>query len=701
MYLLNRLSLQSKLVLALLLVSLGSILAVSYIGYTNAESAMRKSIMNQLEGRRAEKTQQITAFLGNLRNQVVNQSDRRFVTEGIREFRDAFQALEGVKMDSAAENKLEEFYKTVFIPGLTKNLDAHPVLEQYLPQSPISRYLQYNYIATNPNPYGKGQDLEAATDGSAYSEIHRKYHSQYHKFVQQFGFEDMFLIDAETLDIVYSYQKSTEFATNLEHGPYADTNLGNMVRALRKTKDRDDYKMADFEAYRPNLGNPSAFIGSPIYNGNKMIGILVFQFPIDEITRLMSGNFKWKEQGLRDTGEVYLVGSDYTMRSRSRFMTENPKEVLKNLRVNGIAEHTVSQIERQGNVLLVLPVRTPSVEKALQGKQGVEEIRDYRDMPVISAYGPVELDSVRWAIIAEMDVAEAYEPVIAFSHKVLAAGTGIALLTSLLALYLARFLVRPLKKLTEAARRISAGEEDVKVEVNTRDEFQELGDAFNEMSASLKLKTEELRQQVHENEELLLNILPAPVAAQLRDGKGHTTQRFTDVTVLIAYTLGFEQVSQMEGADASLNLLQDIVASFDDAADKFGVEKVKTVGSSYLAVCGLSVQRPDHTNRMIEFAQELVRIVNRFNRDRGKELVLEIGINTGPVVGGIVGRSKFIYDLWGDTVTVAGGLRSDGVTSIQVTQAVYERMRDLHSFVAANEFEVKGKGNFSAWTLAN
>ncbi|MFZ4703452.1 MAG: HAMP domain-containing protein, partial [Candidatus Methylumidiphilus sp.] len=258
---------------------------------------------------------------------------------------------------------------------------------------------------------------------------------------------------------------------------------------MRKAKDRDDFKMADFESYRPNLGKPAAFVASPIFDGNKMIGILIFQFPIDEVTKIMSGDFKWKEQGFRNTGEVYAVGSDFTMRSRSRFMVENPTDFLKTLRENGIAESIVKQIERQGNVLLTLPVRNESVEKALQGKQGVGEIRDYRNEPVISAYGPVQLDSVRWAIIAEMDVAEAYEPVIAFSRMVLAAGTGIALLTTLLAVILARILVRPLKSLTEGARRISAGEENVQVDVNTHDEFQELGDAFNEMSSSLTKKT--------------------------------------------------------------------------------------------------------------------------------------------------------------------------------------------------------------------
>ena len=132
-------------------------------------------------------------------------------------------------------------------------------------------------------------------------------------------------------------------------------------------------------------------------------------------------------------------------------------------------------------------------------------------------------------------------------------------------------------------------------------------------------------------------------------------------------------------------LLSDIVAACDEAAEQHGVEKVRTIGSSYLAVSGLSVERPDHTARMVEFAREVVRIVKRFNAERGVQLVAEIGINTGPVVGGLVGRRKFIYDLWGDTVKLARGIESDGRTSILVTRPVYDRVRELGRLRTADE----------------
>ncbi len=134
-----------------------------------------------------------------------------------------------------------------------------------MPTDPVRRYLQYHYIAANPYAYAsKKQDLTDADDGSAYSRVHKIYHRLFGKMVNIFGYVDVFLIDVETLDIVYSYQKTAEFATNLGNGPYADTNLGQMVRALRKAGDRDDFKVTDFEFYRPNLGQPMAFIGSPV-----------------------------------------------------------------------------------------------------------------------------------------------------------------------------------------------------------------------------------------------------------------------------------------------------------------------------------------------------------------------------------------------------------------------------------------------------
>ncbi|MFN9199085.1 MAG: adenylate/guanylate cyclase domain-containing protein, partial [Planctomycetaceae bacterium] len=144
-----------------------------------------------------------------------------------------------------------------------------------------------------------------------------------------------------------------------------------------------------------------------------------------------------------------------------------------------------------------------------------------------------------------------------------------------------------------------------------------------------------------------------------------------------------------------------LVVAFDDAAEKIGVEKVKTSGATYLAVCGLSVQRPDHTSRVVDFAQELVRIVERVNRDRGSMLRLQVGINAGPVTGGVVGRNKFIYDLWGETVSVARrlGERSELRSSVRLTRAVRERVQEQYPLGEPHSVELPGRGAVETWQV--
>ena len=195
-----------------------------------------------------------------------------------------------------------------------------------------------------------------------------------------------------------------------------------------------------------------------------------------------------------------------------------------------------------------------------------------------------------------------------------------------------------------------------------------------------------------ENERLLVSLLPASGAAHVRDGNAEARQAFADVTVAYINLAGFDSMSPPLGDDDSMALLSDVVAACDEAAEHHGVEKVRTIGSSYLAVSGLSVERPDHTARMVEFAREVVRIVRRFNAERGVRLVAEIAINAGPVIGGLIGRRKFIYDLWGDTVKVAREIQSDGRTSILVTRPVYERVRELVVFGGPTRVEVSGVG---------
>ena len=698
---LNRLSIQSKLILLLLAVTLGSIATVGWIGYQSASSALKDAAYNQLQGIRVAKTDALKAMLEAIRDQAISFSDSQACLNGMVALRAAYKELQSTaKLDAGQQKALEDFYAKTFIPGLDKMVEGTPQVSQYMPTNPVEAYLQYHYIAANPGQYLKKQEMDVAPgDKSPYSAAHQKFHKLFARAASVFGYEDVMLIDAETLDVIYSFQKSTDFATNLESGPYSNSNLAEAMRKLRKTRDVDDFKVVDFEPYRPNWGAPMGFVASPIFDGPRMIGLLALQFPISNFNRITTGNFNWKAEGLGDTGECYLVGPDKTMRSRSRFMYENPKAFVAEMRERGLPRAAMDQIERQGNVLNAMPVQTISVEKALQGQQGIEIINDYRGVEVLSAYGNLDLNSLRWAVITEIDTAEAFRPVRDFGRKALITGVGMALLASLLALVSSTYLVKPLKQLEEGARRLGAGETGVKVRLKSKDEFGQLARVFNEMADSLTQQKAELEEKGRENLELLLNILPASAVAQRMEGDQKATKQFADVTVVFAEFTGLEELDKSLGERKSLSLLSDLVAACDEAAEKAGVEKVRTVGASYLGVCGLSISRPDHSARVMQFARDLVRITDNFNRENKTSLTLAIGINSGPVVGGVVGRQKFLYDLWGDTVTIASRLANGQSNVVLVTKPVHDRLGDLHPFGPPQEIEIRGKGRVQFWKL--
>lgn len=708
---LERIGVQSRFILLMLLVSLGSILAIGWVGYRSAHSAITHAVHNHLQSVRHAKTSGLMAMLESLRDQVVALSDGKLAAEAMAGFRQAYRGLSDETLTPEEEQALRDYYADHYLPALKDTLGGSPQTEQYLPDEPAQRYLQYHYVA-KPTDIAKPTDAPATDvpaqattpastgDDSLYSRTHAAVHERLERLGTLFGYEDILLIDDDTLEIVYTLRKRPDFATNLRNGPYASTNLAKAVAILARDRDRDTFKVVDTELYRPDLGRPVGFVLSPIFDGPEMIGILALEFPIDRIVNLLSGNNQWEREGMGKTGECYVVGPDFTMRSRSRFMVEDPKGFVESLRTSSLTASIVDQIERQQTVINQLPVKTPSVEEALLGREGLTTVRDYRGIPVISSYGPLDLNSLRWAVVAEMDVAEAYKPIDDYARRAVLTTTALALATTLLALVSSWLLVRPLKQLAAAARKIGAGETAVSVDLNTRDEFGELARVFNDMSASLQRQRTELEDKARENQELLLNILPAAAIEQRREGDERATRQFADVTVLVAEFGGVDDIGGRGNDSRSMSLLGDLVAACDEAAERCGVEKVRAVGAMYLAVCGLSVSRPDHAARAMLFARELSKIVSAFDREHGAPLTLSVGINSGPVVGGVVGRHKFLYDLWGDTVAIASRLAAHDGGVIHVTESVHARLSDLYSFEGPIDMELRGQGVVKTWRLA-
>jgi class 3 adenylate cyclase len=202
------------------------------------------------------------------------------------------------------------------------------------------------------------------------------------------------------------------------------------------------------------------------------------------------------------------------------------------------------------------------------------------------------------------------------------------------------------------------------------------------------------------SERLLLNVLPAPIAARLKQGEEVIADGFPEVTVLFADLVDFTRRSQETTPERVVRVLDDLFSALDQLAERHGLEKIKTVGDAYMAVGGLPEPRPDHAQAVAEMALEVREEVARHLDPGGEPLAVRIGIDTGPVVAGVIGRRKFSYDLWGDTVNTASRMESQGVAGcIQVTDRTYRRLRDRYRFERRGPVQVKGKGELVTWFL--
>jgi class 3 adenylate cyclase len=199
---------------------------------------------------------------------------------------------------------------------------------------------------------------------------------------------------------------------------------------------------------------------------------------------------------------------------------------------------------------------------------------------------------------------------------------------------------------------------------------------------------------------LLLNILPSPIAKRLESGEGMIADHFGDVTVLFADIVGFTPMSSHLAPEDVVELLDAVFTEFDKIAAYYELEKIKTIGDCYMAVGGIPEPRPDHAERVAGAALDMLPALSNLGERLDLPLSVRIGLHSGDVVAGVIGRQKFIYDLWGDTVNTASRMESHGVGGhIQCTDAVRTLLNHRYEFQPRGEVEIKGKGTMPTYFL--
>jgi PAS domain S-box-containing protein len=215
-----------------------------------------------------------------------------------------------------------------------------------------------------------------------------------------------------------------------------------------------------------------------------------------------------------------------------------------------------------------------------------------------------------------------------------------------------------------------------------------------------KQAEEALRLEQDKSERLLLNILPEIIAQRLKQDQRAIAEHFDDVTILFADIVGFTPLSARLKPIDLVNLLNHIFSQFDQLAQQYGLEKIKTIGDAYMVVGGLPVTKENHAEAIAQMALDMQQAILQFQAQTQESFQIRIGINTGPVIAGVIGMNKFIYDLWGDAVNVASRMESSGVPGrIQVTAQTYERLREQFEFEERGAIAVKGKGKMTTYWL--
>ncbi len=444
----------------------------------------------------------------NANNEAEVQTEERFVVLG--EDR-RFTMLDYLKSIEADLHIISNLPMTVdSITGFSEAWDA-------LEGDP-TEVLQRLYITDNPNPTGQKEELDFAPDGSSYSELHKQVHPFYRTFLRDRGYYDVFLFNPDG-DLIYTVFKELDYATNLNTGEYKDTDLGNAFRAARDNP-TDGYKsFFDFKPYSPSAGAPASFMSTPVIEDGKLVGVLVFQMPIDRINAVMA-----HDAGLGISGEALIVGPDMLVRNDGRLT--------------------------DGGTILKRKIESPAVDAALNGDVGmITEMFD--GVEKVIAYLPMDFNGVRWAIILMEDAEEVFEDSRALAIQIVIATICIAIVVALVGYFAGNSVTKPIIRLTGSMKELAGG--NTGIELADRERGDELGEMVRAVSVFQDNAIE--NQQMAADQERLRNEAADKQAASLRE-MAERVEREVEAAVDTVTTLSKKMSDEAKSmANSSKNVI--------------------------------------------------------------------------------------------------------------------------------------------------
>ena len=541
-----------------------------------AGSALSERNQSQLSALRDLKRVEVNDQTSNRVKSLQVLATQRSTVDAMRTFKGAFaSAAKDSGAGTGADAALTKYAKEQFGPEFTKrNATTAPDISKAIAALDANgAALQNDFIVNNPNPLGQKEKLNKPAGNYPYAQAHAQFHPGLERAQKLNEYYDIFLIDTETDTVVYTVFKELDFGSKLAgNGVAAGTKLAEAYGKAKQAANRDASYLSDFSPYLASYDDLAAFAAVPVFDGDRQIGVLAMQYPIDKISDTMSSNKAWKKSGLGDTGDVFIVGADKLMRSNARYMSENKTEFAKLLGAKLPAATSAKMLQKDSSIGLVA-IDTDETRAALAGQEGFMEYIDYRGIPAYAAFGPLKVQGLTWALVAKIDKAEADTTLNALNNqsllRALLIGLVVVVVAGALVTYFLQQFLQPIQKLSDTVQKVAAGDTAARSQLLEQDEIGQLGRSFDGM---LDEHHATLEKAVKENE-TLNNSVVGLLQAVFQLGNRDLTVR-AEVTEDIIGTVSSSINQFTDETGRTLNEVKDIAEHVRKTSESVRVQSV-------------------------------------------------------------------------------------------------------------------------------
>lgn len=403
------LSLKKKFVFSLLVAGLVPSLVISFYANNKATSSLESEIKNKLTLIRESKSFEVENFVKLIKTQVSDLASSGLTKNAFEAFDKGFQKyLSEVEEPDFAPIKenLSQYYERNFTNKYNE-INSVKINNSILTEnlSRTSLLLQDEFIAKNKFEVGQKLKLYSIND-SSYSRAHQQFHGDFVKYLENYGYYDIFIVDAKSNTVIYSVYKEADFAASLSEGALATSPLAQAYKAS-VANPKQPY-ITEISSYWPSLDYPAQFVASAIVIDDEVVGSLIFQIPVEKINGILTGEYKWKDQGFGETGENFLIGSDMSMKSIARELYEDKDLYVKNLKESGAEEKVYEYVSTHNTSAMTVRIDSEELKKSmLSSDKSITFYTSPLGTRLIAAVQKLKLEGLDWYFVSQMSVEEA------------------------------------------------------------------------------------------------------------------------------------------------------------------------------------------------------------------------------------------------------------------------------------------------------